>query len=119
MSFNQYVEEPNFYHKLNKDQFLERNIVSKKEENLLKSTYFLLKVSLLLLAFVSLIKIGYLTQLRISRLQEIKNSYMYEKDKFIKLTNQLDDLLSHQGQQRFMKDQDQMISRDIMRVIWR
>ena len=50
---------------------------------------------------------------------EIKDSYVYEKDRFKKLTKRFDNLLSHQGQQRFMKDQDQMISRDVMRVIWR
>ena len=54
-----------------------------------------------------------------SRLKEIKDSYLYEKDRFQKLTNRFDNLLSPQGQQRFMKDQDQMISRDVMRVIWR
>ena len=54
-----------------------------------------------------------------SRLKEIKDSYLYEKDRFQKLTNRFDNLLSHHGQQRFMKDQDQMISRDVLRVIWR
>ena len=93
--------------------------VSKKEDDLLATTYLFLKICLFLLAFVSLIKIGYVTQLRISRLKEIKNSYVYEKDKFRKLTNRFDDLLSLQGEQRFMKDQYQMISRDVMRVIWR
>ena len=119
MSLNQYIEKSDSYNFLNKAKLLEKNKVSKKEENLLKTTYFFFKISLLLLAFISLMKIGYLTQLRLSRLQEIKSSYIYEKDKFIKLTNRFDDLLSQQGEQRFMKDQDQMISRDVMRVIWR
>ena len=35
------------------------------------------------------------------------------------LVNRFDDLISSEGEQRFMKDQDQMISRDIIRVIWR
>tara|TARA_B100000900_G_scaffold121232_1_gene102302 strand:- start:425 stop:784 length:360 start_codon:yes stop_codon:yes gene_type:complete len=119
MNFNEYVEDSKITLNLNESEFLKKNIVSKKEKNLLTSTYLLLKICLFLLAFISLIKIVNITQLRISRLKEIKDSYVYEKDRFKKLTNRFDNLLSHQGQQRFMKDQDQMISRDVMRVIWR
>ena len=116
MNLNKYVEESEI---INNDKFIKKNIVSKKEKNILDSTYLFLKICLFLIAFISLIKIGNITQLRISRLKEIKDSYLYEKDRFKKLTKRFDNLLSHQGQQRFMKDQDQMISRDVMRVIWR
>ena len=119
MNLNNYLGESNSYDYLIKDNFLGKNKVIKNEENLLFSIYLVLKISLFLLAFISFIKIAHVTQLRIFRLQEIKNSYKYEKDKFINLTNRFDGLLSHQGEQRFMKDQDQMISRDVMRVIWR
>jgi len=119
MNLNKYVESTNIINNFEEDQFCKKNMVSKKEKNLLSSTYLLLKICLFLLSFISLIKIGNITQLRISRLKEIKNSYVYEKDRFIKLSDRFDDLISHQGQQRFMKDQDQMISRDVMRVIWR
>ena len=119
MNLNKYVEGSKIVHNLNKDEFRKKNIVSKKEKDLLATTYFLLKICLFLLAFISLIKIGNTTKFRISRLKEIKDSYLYEKDRFKKLTERFDNLLSHQGQQRFMKDQDQMISRDVMRVIWR
>ena len=119
MNLNKYVENSKIVHNLNKDEFRRKNIVSKKEKDLLATTYLLLKICLFLLAFISLIKIVNITQLRISRLKEIKNSYLYEKDRFKTLTNSFDNLLSLQGQQRFMKDQDQMISRDVMRVIWR
>ena len=119
MNLNKCVESPEILHNLKEDEFCDRNIVLKKEKNLLISTYLLLKVCLFLLAIISLIKIGNTTQLRISRLKEIKDSYLYEKDRFKKLTNRFDNLLSQNGQQRFMKDQDQMISRDVMRVIWR
>ena len=119
MNFYKYDDISETIHNFNDDKFLAKNIVSKKEKNLLSSTYLLLKICLFLLAFISLIKIGNTTQIRISRLKEIKDSYFYEKDRFKKLTKRFDNLLSHQGQQRFMKDQDQMISRDVMRVIWR
>ena len=119
MNLNKYVEDSKIINNLNNDEFRKKNIVSKKEKDLLATTYLLLKICLFLLAFISLIKVGNTTQLRISRLKEIKDSYLYEKDRFKKLTERFDNLLSHQGQQRFMKDQDQMISRDVMRVIWR
>ena len=119
MNFNKYVEGSKIIQNYNEDEFHKKNIFSKKEKNLLISAYLLLKICLFLLAFISLIKIINTTQLRISRLKEIKDSYIYEKDRFKQLTNRFDNLLSKQGQQRFMKDQDQMISRDVMRVIWR
>ncbi len=119
MNSIKYSESSEIIHNLNEDEFSKKNIVSKKEKNLLAFTYLLLKICLFLLAFISLIKIGNITQLRISRLKEIKNSYVYEKDRFQELTNRFDNLLSQQGQQSFMKDQEQMISRDVMRVIWR
>lgn len=53
------------------------------------------------------------------RLREIEDSFSYEKYRFNDLTNKFDDLFSSEGEQRFMKDQDQIISRDIIRVIWR
>ena len=119
MNFDQYVEGTKIIDNYKNDESLKKNIVSTKEKNLLTSTYLLLKICLLLLAFISLIKIVNITQLRISRLKEIEDSFVYEKDRFKKLTNRFDNLLSHQGQLRFMKDQDKMISRDVMRVIWR
>ena len=119
MNLNKYVDGIEISNNYIEDEFRNINVVSKKEKHLLLKTYLLLKICLFLLAFISLIKIGNITQLRISRLKEIKDSYLYEKDRFKKLTNRFDNLLSQQGQQRFMKDQDQMISRDVMRVIWR
>ena len=119
MNLNKDVEGSKIFHYYNEGKISERDIVKKKEKNLLFSAYLLLKVCFFLLAFISLIKIGKITQLRYSRLREIKDSYLYEKDRFKGLTNRFDNLLSNQGQQRFMKDQDQMISRDVMRVIWR
>ena len=53
------------------------------------------------------------------RLKEIEDSFSYEKYRFNVLTNKFDNLFSFEGEQSFMKDQDQIISRDIIRVIWR
>ena len=64
-------------------------------------------------------KLGYNSKVRLTRLREIQNSFLYEKNRFNLLTSKFDDLFSSEGEQRFMKDQDQIISRDIIRVIWR
>ena len=91
----------------------------KEKEDFVSSVFLGLKVCFSLLAIVSLVKIGYSSKIRLTRLREIKDSYLYEKSRFDGLSRRFDDLISFEGEQRFMKDQDQMISRDIIRVIWR
>ena len=90
-----------------------------KEDNFVSLIFFILKISFSLLAIVSLIKLGYSSKVRLTRLKEIEDSFSYEKYRFNVLTNKFDNLFSSEGEQRFMKDQDQIISRDIIRVIWR
>ena len=90
-----------------------------KQEHFVSSFYLVLKICFSLLAIVSISKLGYSSKVRLTRLREIKDSYQYEKSRFKVLSNRFDNLFSFEGQQRFMKDQDQMISRDIIRVIWR
>ena len=97
--------------------FLQLN--SNEKEDFLSSVYLGFKVCFSLLAVVSLVKIGYSSKVRLTRLKEIKDSYLYEKSRFNNLSRRFDDLISFEGEQRFMKDQDQMISKDIIRVIWR
>ena len=92
---------------------------NKKQEDFVSSVFLGFKVCFSLLAIVSLVKIGYTSKVRLTRLREIKDSYLYEKSRFDGLSRRFDDLISFEGEQRFMKDQDQMISRDIIRVIWR
>ena len=91
----------------------------KEQEEFVNVIFLGLKVCFSLLAIVSLIKIGYSSKVRLTRLREIKDSYLYEKSRFEALSGRFDDLISFEGEQRFMKEQDQMISRDIIRVIWR
>ena len=90
-----------------------------KQEDFVRSIYLGLKVCFSFLAIVSLIKIGYTSKFRLTRLREINDSYLYEKSRFEALSSRFDDLFTFKGEQRFMKDQDQIISRDIIRVIWR
>ena len=92
---------------------------NKEQEDFVSAVFLGMKICFSLLAIVSLIKIGYSSKVRLTRLREIKVSYLHEKSRFDGLSRRFDDLISFEGEQRFMKDQDQMISRDIIRVIWR
>ena len=81
--------------------------------------FLIIKICFSLLALISLVKLGYNSKFRLIRLREIQDSFLYEKYRYNNLSSRFDDLFSAEGEQRFMKDQDQMISRDIIRVIWR
>ena len=105
-----------FYKKFLKSVFIKRQ---QKEDNFVSLIFLIIKISFSLLAIVSLIKLGYSSKVRLIRLREIQDSFLFEKYRFNVLTNRFDDLFSSEGEQRFMKDQDQIISRDIIRVIWR
>jgi len=90
-----------------------------KQDYFVSLIFLIIKISFSLLAIISLIKLGYSSKVRLTRLKEIEDSFLYEKYRFNVLTDKFDDLFSSEGEQRFMKDQDQIISRDIIRVIWR
>ena len=90
-----------------------------RQENFVFLIFLIAKICFSLLAIISLIKLGYSSKVRFTRLREIQDSYSYEKSRFNVLSSRFDDLFSSEGEQRFMKDQDQMISGDIIRVIWR
>jgi len=94
-------------------------IRQQKEEDFVSLVFLIIKICFSLLAIISLMKLGYSSKVRLIRLREIQNSFLYEKYRFNVLTSRFDDLFSSDGEQRFMKDQDQIISRDIIRVIWR
>ena len=94
-------------------------IKKKKQENFLSFVFLIIKICFSLLAIISLFKLGHSSKIRLTRLKEIQDSFLYEKYRFNILTSRFDDLFSSEGEQRFMKDQDQIISRDIIRVIWR
>ena len=94
-------------------------IKQKQQENFVSLAFLIIKMCFSLLAIISLIKLGYSSKVRLIRLREIQDSFLFEKYQFNVLTSRFDDLFSAEGEQRFMKDQDQIISRDIIRVIWR
>ena len=105
-----------FHKKYSSSVFIKRQ---QKQDNFVSLIFLIIKISFSLLAIISLIKLGYSSKVRLTRLREIEDSFLYEKYRFNVLTDKFDDLFSSEGEQRFMKDQDQIISRDIIRVIWR
>ena len=109
-------KKSNFYKKYNGFAFKKKQ---QTHENFVSLVFLIIKICFSLLALISLFKLGYSAKVRLTRLTEIQDSFLYEKDRFNVLANRFDDLLSAAGEQRFMKDQDQIISRDIIRVIWR
>ena len=106
----------NFYKKFHGSALKKKQ---QNQENFVSLVFLIIKICFSLLALISLVKLGYNSKLRLTRLREIQDSFSYERYRFNVLTNRFDDLFSTEGEQRFMKDQDQMISRDIIRVIWR
>ena len=106
----------NFYKKYLCSEFRKKQ---QNQENFVTLVFLIIKICFSLLALISLIKLGYNAKVRLTRLREIQDSFSYEKYRFNVLANRFDDLFSAEGEQRFMKDQDQIISRDIIRVIWR
>ena len=111
-----FYKNSNFYKKYLSSAFKKKQ---KKQEDFVSLVFLIIKICFSLLALISLVKLGYNSKVRLTRLREIKDSFLYEKDRFNILTSRFDDLFSAEGEQRFMKDQDQIISRDIIRVIWR
>ena len=105
-----------FHKKYLESVFIKRQ---QKQDNFVSVIFLSIKICFSLLALISLVKLGYSSKVRLTRLREIQDSFSYEKYRFNVLTNKFDDLFSSEGEQRFMKDQDQIISRDIIRVIWR
>ncbi|MDA9746583.1 hypothetical protein N9V09_04160 [Prochlorococcus sp. AH-736-K20] len=109
-------KKSNFYKKYHGSSIKKKQ---QEQESLVSLVFLSLKICFSLLAVISLVKVGYSSKVRLTRLREIQESYLYEKYRYNDLTSRFDDLFSVEGEQRFMKDQDQMISRDIIRVIWR
>ena len=105
-----------FYKKYLGSVFIKRQ---QKQDYFVSLILLIIKICFSILAIISLLKLGYNSKVRLTRLREIQDSFSYEKYRFNVLTNKFDDLFSSEGEQRFMKDQDQIISWDIIRVIWR
>ena len=116
MSKSFFYKNSNFYKRYLGSGFIKRQ---QKQDDFVSLIFLIIKICFSFLAMISLIKLGYSSKVRFTRLREIQASFSYEKYRYNVLANKFDDLFSSEGEQRFMKDQDQIISRDIIRVIWR
>ena len=109
-------ENRNFNKKYNSSVFKKNQ---QKQENFVSFVFLSIKICFSLLTLISLTKLGYSSKVRLTRLREIQDSFSYEKYRYNHFSSRFDNLFSAEGEQRFMKDQDQMIYSDIIRVIWR
>ena len=117
LNLSKLFHKNNIFNQINLGAGFKEN--QQKKESFVSLVTLIIKMCLFLLAAISLIKLGYNSKVRLTRLREIQESFSFEKSRFNVLTSKFDDLFTAEGQQRFMKDQDQIISRGIIRVIWR
>ena len=117
LNLSKLFHKNNIFNQINLGAGFKEN--QQKNESFVSLVTLVIKMCLFLLAAISLIKLGYSSKVRLTRLREIQESFSFEKSRFNVLTSKFDDLFTAEGQQRFMKDQDQIISRGIIRVIWR
>tara|TARA_Y100001970_G_scaffold294017_1_gene445888 strand:- start:21439 stop:21876 length:438 start_codon:yes stop_codon:yes gene_type:complete len=78
----------------------------------------MMKFVFMIIASVSLFKIGLVLNERIQRENEIIYAFGYELSQYSNLSKRFDQLFAVGGEQRFMKEQDQLISPYAKRVIW-
>jgi hypothetical protein len=77
-----------------------------------------LKASLALVACVSLVRLGGAYQQRLDRYGEITAVHDIQQAKLLKARNRFDSLFTTGGEQRLLKEQDQWIAPNRLRVVW-
>ena len=79
----------------------------------------ILKFGLLIVFATSLVNLGFASHQRVNRNLEL--SYLLEKEskKLQKLRLRFDEMFTNGGEQSFLKEQDQWITPNSVRVIWR
>ena len=111
---------PSFKKKI--DAFTQVSEVQKEEvrrEVLYSSAGLILKFGLFILFATSLVNLGLASHQRVNRNLEL--SYLLEKEskKLQKLRLRFDEMFTNGGEQIFFKEQDQWITPNSVRVIWR
>ena len=79
----------------------------------------ILKFGLLIVFSASLLNLGFASHQRLNR--NIELTYLLEKEskKLYKLRQRFDEMFTNGGEQSFFKEQDQWITPNSVRVIWR
>ena len=79
----------------------------------------ILKFGLLVVFATSLVNLGLASHQRLNRNVELSNLLEKESKKLHKLRLRFDEMFTNGGEQRFLKEQDQWIAPNSVRVIWR
>jgi uncharacterized protein len=77
-----------------------------------------LKASLAVVACASLVRLGGAYQQRLDRYGEITAVHDIQEAKLLKARNRFDSLFATGGEQRLLKEQDQWIAPNRLRVVW-
>ena len=90
-----------------------------KRELLYSRVGLILKLGLFIVVATSLVNLGFASHQRVNRNLEL--SYLLEKEskKLQKLRLRFDEIFTNGGEQSFFKEQDQWITPNSVRVIWR
>tara|TARA_Y100001968_G_scaffold13134_1_gene10767 strand:- start:106 stop:510 length:405 start_codon:yes stop_codon:yes gene_type:complete len=90
-----------------------------KRELLYTSVALILKFGLLVVSLTSLVNLGLASHQRVNRNLEL--TYLLEKEskKLKRLRFRFDELFINGGERNFLKEQDQWIAPNSVRVIWR
>ncbi len=79
----------------------------------------ILKFGLLVVFSTSLVNLGLASHQRVNRNRELSLLLEKESKKFQKLKRRFDEMFTIGGEQSFLKEQDQWIAPNSVRVIWR
>ena len=96
--------------------------IQRREDNIeliYCSLALVMKIGLFTIMSSSLIKLSFASHQRIQKNFELSRVLKYESIKLEKLRLKFDEIFSIGGAQRIIEDQDQLISPNSVRVIWR
>ena len=94
-------------------------ILEEKRELLYSHIALVMKFGLLILFVSSFVKLGLASHHRVKRQVELSSLLSKESEKLQRLRVRFDQLFTIGGESRFLKDQDQWIAPNSVRVIWR
>ena len=104
------------------DAFTQASQLQKEEirrELLYSYVGLILKFGLLIVFATSLVNLGIASHQRVNRNQELSSLLEKESKKLHKLRLRFDEMFANGGEQSFLKEQDQWITPNSVRVIWR
>ncbi len=104
------------------DAFTQVSEFQKEEvyrDRLYSYVVLILKFGLLVVFGTSLVNLGVASHQRVNRNLELSSLLEKESDKLRRLRERFDEMFTDGGEQSFLKEQDQWIAPNSVRVIWR